>query len=507
MSEEDGFEGVIQEIKEEALEEDEGFPCPHCGKRHKEYPVIGKIRSPRCPSCHKLIKADLIPEEYIVRIDRKDIREAKRKFPELYEEAEVEEDRGVKVIFPRLREPWMVLRDVLQYHGLKEEFIAYAVRKCKSKEALHPMELRHMLEDLDSGIKTKRQVEYIVNDYVEALYAEREKAERRGEMYPFVAFDPLSQSSPGGSYPTYRSSHGGGEVSYGYGYGYRGYDYYRGGNRYGYPEERKGDSGDVKEALTSFMSEMKQLLIDREREREIDELRKSQTEMMTQFRDMIMEMFNRQQEQINKLAEAIKESKGKGEDSSIQTMIVTLLKDMQKDQREMFERMERNQREALEKMMEKMETRLAGGEDGKRLLDEYKAETEKMLMKMLMEKRIEELSKKIDESKKAKEDERFQAVLEEIDKLKETIAEYARQPSGEYKDDAFRVLAESVDRFSRALEKKEPIKDLGEVLARILGAVEKEEMPPELRERVKETVSEVSDLLEQIGAEEYVAEE
>lgn len=478
----------FKEEEEEKEGSEEGFPCPHCGKPHEAYLLIGKIRSPRCPTCHRLIKPGLIPEKYIMHVDKKEVRERKEKYPELYERKE-ENISGIKSIFPEVREPWMILRDVLQYHGLKEDFIGYAVRKCKSKEVLHPMELRHMLEDLDSGIKTKRQVEYIVNDYIESLYAEREKAESRGEVYPFIGFEsPTGRSS--GMVPSFLPPSRREEPRAMPQTVYGGYTERMPYGRYGYEQQyhaEHGRSDDVKELMSKFIQEIRQILVDREREREIDEVKKTQVEMMEQFRNMMIEMYNRQQEQLERILEGMK-ARDRGDEMSV---LFTLLKDMQKDQREAFERM-------LDRIDRAQSTKSL---DPTQLLKEFKADIEKMLM----EKRFEEISRKIEETKKQEKDEKIEEIMGKITELKLMIDEL-RTPTGEYKDDTFRFLAESVDRLSRAVEKKEPIKEVARVVAELAGVAEKKEMPEEMKVKVKETVSEVADLLKQIGAEEYVEE-
>jgi len=90
------------------------------------------------------------------------------------------EEREEEGLFHRAREPDEVLEEVLSEHHLNDEFIDYAVRRSKREGGVHPMELQAMIEDMKSGVKTPKEIPYIIEDYYSALQAEQEKAREHG---------------------------------------------------------------------------------------------------------------------------------------------------------------------------------------------------------------------------------------------------------------------------------------------------------------------------------------
>jgi len=187
--------------------------CPSCMKTLTHVLQIGKAWTYQCPECKRALKKSLVPEGFPVKhIEARPKKSKKSKVEEIkvpvpkgiMGEAMKETEQPTEgPPFRRPKSAAQILRELCTYHGLKEDFIEYVVRKAESKRGgLHPMELRQMLQDLESGIKTKRQAEYIVNDYMELLFAEKEKARQMGVpmVYPV---GPYEEETGRSFYPTY----------------------------------------------------------------------------------------------------------------------------------------------------------------------------------------------------------------------------------------------------------------------------------------------------------------
>jgi len=179
--------------------------CPHCGAVIDHIVRYGRSWARQCPKCGRAIAQNQIPEGF-----PEEHREAKPKPTRKRKVAEEEEEEKERPAppFKRPKTPAQILRELCEYHGLKDSFIEYVVRKAEAKRGgLHPMEFRQMLQDLDSGIKTKRQAEYIVSDYIEMLMAEREKARQMGVpmVYPIGPYEEeaptMGIQMPYGEYP------------------------------------------------------------------------------------------------------------------------------------------------------------------------------------------------------------------------------------------------------------------------------------------------------------------
>lgn len=105
-----------------------------------------------------------------------------------------------------------VLREVLEDHGLRPDFVEYASKRSERMGGLHPNELWSLLTDMDSGVKTKAHARYVVDDYYFALQQEQAKAReagarasyplRMGEAEPLPFYSSFHEQTP---YPTYEA--------------------------------------------------------------------------------------------------------------------------------------------------------------------------------------------------------------------------------------------------------------------------------------------------------------
>jgi uncharacterized Zn finger protein (UPF0148 family) len=156
------MEGEVPEKKEGEeipLKKEGEYYCPYCGAGPFKYPYSlgGHLRK-----CEKKPRTE---EE---------------------EERRAEERRGPPFIAPK--SPEEVLEEVLRQHGLKEEFIQYAVQRSKMFGGIHPNDLWNMLQDMDAGLKSKGQIKYIVEDYTAALMREQMLAQERGLRISYPLF-------------------------------------------------------------------------------------------------------------------------------------------------------------------------------------------------------------------------------------------------------------------------------------------------------------------------------
>ena len=216
--------------------------CPHCKVLLDHLMQYGKSWSKQCPSCNKSIPQKDIPPEFPVKqVEPKKAQKAATKYvppqvaqtigpeppapsPQIQQRVAdaCEQDDEVQERVERIRppeafgestrrapsgspfkpvsDPTQALADILAYHHLKESFIDYVLRKAATKkEGMHPFELRSLLNDLDTGMKTKKQADYIVQDYVEALNRIKAEAEEEGRNVAMPdGFSPANSNMSGG---------------------------------------------------------------------------------------------------------------------------------------------------------------------------------------------------------------------------------------------------------------------------------------------------------------------
>lgn len=186
-------EEITPEIPEEPTAET--FPCPKCGVENDHYLRYVPSGMIKCPACKKILKRNIIPEKLIEEVPSKPAGRKPKKPKKRMERYEGEEDReGRRGLFRRVKTPAEIIEEVLRDHNAKDDFIDYVVKKAERRGGLYPEQLRDMLRNLDSGIRPKTEIEYIVGDYYEAMQAETMKSrELRGSQY----YPPIGE---GGGY-------------------------------------------------------------------------------------------------------------------------------------------------------------------------------------------------------------------------------------------------------------------------------------------------------------------
>jgi len=360
-----------------------GFKCPHCGATIDHVLKVEGRNQYICPNCRQTIKAVEIPFD---SIEIKPLR--KKRKTETEEEWETEEPS----IYERIRSPTEILVSVLKKYHLNPECIDLLKSKSELREGgLHPLELEQRLREFSksfTGIKDKRLVKDIVEDYNMLLQKEYKKAKRRGISYiiPMDIIPPSDLQEPSVSY--------GAPMMYGYGYEDYGsknykpygreYDRYYRPKPYGY--------GPREEHLTK--EDVLKLLMEWERQRE------EKTKL-----DRLMELISKQQETIMRLQNEIKDLR-ENPPQAVPPNTIT---------REEFEAyLEKRDKDAFQKYLEAklqdtkeqlnrlLEMKEKADEKWEQRLKELQERYEKIIEKLedKHEKETAELMKKIEEAKR-----------------------------------------------------------------------------------------------------------
>lgn len=493
-----GFEekndGAMLEDEEPPKETEKGFPCPHCGTVQNEYWVVGKLRTPKCPTCKKLIKQGIVPDRYIVHVDSRD-EQKKKKIAQL----RGEEEEGV---FIRPRNPEEVLEAVLLDFNLNPEFVDLMKRRSRNLGGIHPTDLRNYLKTLKSGIKTPQEADFIADEYYLALQREEAKARELGISI---------------AYPLYSSGHGATQPS-----PYPAkvpvpapdIDYQPKTVRYP-PFDRYGDMYDrysgtyqrgYEQGLTKQEIEtmMRTLLFEKTQTEEMNRLRQQQEALiqsLSNFKSEVAESIKSVAEsgkrsEVDELRMEIREQyRGL---TDVMTKLIDKIAEIGKPKDENVITTDK-----LEKLLAKKELEAEKARaEAERKAIETKAEMERKLLEERFN-RLEEQQKERNEAEKL-----VNELKEYIDELfKDRMKEISGSTkSGEYKTDEFRLVAQSVDRLASALEENKPVKEVKELVKEMIRSGEKKEVPEELKKKIEETASGVVDILEQID-KEYVAEE
>lgn len=485
-------EGVEETPPQQPQETDEGFPCPHCGTVQKEYWIVGKLRTPKCPTCKKLIRQGVIPEKYIVHVDSK-AEQKRKKIAKL----RGEEEEG---IFIRPRKPEEVLEAVLLDFNLNPEFIELMVRRSRNLGGIHPTDLRNYLKTLKSGVKTPQEADFIADEYYLALQREEQKARELGVSITYPIYSVGQEPSGASPYPVRT------------GIGTPGYQpqtvrYPMQGQRYGtgYQQGYQGYGQSYSQGLTreDLETMMRTLLFEKAQTEEMNRLRQQQEMMMQslmtfksevaeaiksvsesgkrsevdELRMEIREQYRGLTDALTRLVDKIAEI-GKPKDEGVVTVdkLETLLTKKELEA-------EKARAEAEKKAME------ARAEMERKMLEERFNRLEQQLLERgATEKMIEELREDFNQT------------------LEDTLRRVSSVKTDDYKSDEFRLVAQSVDRLATAIEQNKPLKEIKDLAVEMIRGGEGKEIPEELKKEIEKTASGVVDILEQID-KEYVVEE
>lgn len=410
----------IDEVVEEGGSEQEAFECPSCGQQQTEFLYHSSRRGwVKCQSCGKYVRKKEVPDKFVKYVKLEDIEpEEEKKKGEVEEEEyeELYEEGGGRVPFRRPRPVYIILKQILDEFGVKSAAKKIITARCRRVGELHPTEVQRMLMDLDSGLNHK-ETGYVADEYYFALQSERQEAEEYEGMT---------------TYPKWERGEGYSGATSGWGVGPR-HRYESRPIRYpvsqrAYTTWRSWEESGAGGTLTE--DRLLEILDRRDREFE-DRLQK--TKMEDTLTNLMKQMIQLQNEIKN-----IKENPP----TTIPFDVVTKA-DLEKNRADSYMKMLERQVDTLEKAVDKYES----------ALKEAEAKHENILEKIESRYReeIKDLQKKVEEQ----------------------MSRTVRTTEG-YKDDSVRLAAEALNRAADILEKKEPVRAIGETLTSLANSEDEE---------------------------------
>jgi uncharacterized C2H2 Zn-finger protein len=145
----------------------------------------------KCPVCGRKYKTEVRLKEHM---------DEKHKKPE-----EKSQERRFEGIFPQIREPSEIMRDILKSYGLSDEFIEWVTRYVDRKGGLDPGWLLSMLTTARTGRRlTDAEAYLIVDEVVSEIEKERVKAEQQKRPWSFfvTGYTTRTQAPTYMPYPT-----------------------------------------------------------------------------------------------------------------------------------------------------------------------------------------------------------------------------------------------------------------------------------------------------------------
>ena len=523
--------------------EEEGkrlIKCPHCGALVEKFIQYENMTVPLCPECRKIVPSSRIPEpknQWIQMLPAKK-KKRKKKVVEI-EEPEHEERRETiapspirdESIFKRPKSPDQVLKEVLEQFGLNPKFIQLMVSRSRRIGGIHPSELYMYLITLNSGVKNKNEAYFIAQEYMYALMEEEKKAQELGFpiSYPLEAGLSTHGTEPPPAFGIgldFRSSH----ESQFPAFGRLRRDFRRDETtafnsfqrqQQFVPPATAQQSQPVRtmtpvserprtsERLTKeevekmFEERLKRLLEETKRKEEIDALKESihklkedQIKIQTEFQSALKDIVNSLKDLVNQQVSAVK-----NEVSNVLTKIVDKINDISKKSDSEEITLDKIKSLMLEDRMNDLVQQL----ERERQFWQQQLQREKEWYERLMQER---------EKEKSAEDKTSQMLKELLDEWRKDRYEFLRAiaektsappPSPDYKDDAIRLLADSVRYATDIMKTKEPMKILFQGLPTLLSLSSMPSQPVQPpRIETKEAESKVPDLL---SGTEFVAEE
>lgn len=473
-----------------------------------------------------LIKADLIPPEYLVYVEPKKkrlpIEEAevvekrekkkegkkirRKRYEDEYEEEYNEDyrdedyDRYEKPeeesIFVRPKTPTEILRDVLTDFKLNRDFIERMVKRSERFGFIHPTDLRNYLLTLKSGIKpgNYQEANYIADEYFYALQMEERKSMQQANadrIYPVGG----SETTPPPYSPPGYGRFGGRYSRYDYSIGEL---YRRVPPRFSNDVPATTTPAEDKLTKEDIAMMIREVLEDKKRDDEIAALKESMMEFQAQVAEAISSLTeNKGKSEIDILREEMKENQRMN--LELIKQVIESIKDLGKSDNALT--------------LDKLETLLAKKEIE---AERQRGELEKQLIQARNEAVVQELKHNFEILEKRLEEKgATEAMLEKLRKefnevLERQAEEYRKllpSTSDRYQDDSMRLLADSVSRITDALEKKNPVGEIKDLIVKLAGAPSEREVPKELTEEVSGIAGNVADILREIGGEEYVSKE
>lgn len=465
---EDNEEDTQEESKEETSQT---FDCPHCGEPQTEFPQYGKSPAPLCENCSKLVSKKDIPEEMIVKKEKKtkgkdpaDDEDVKRILEEEASE-EIDMELDESNFFEEPKKPEEVLAQVLSEFDVDKNFIKMMVRRSKRQGGIHPSDLRNYLKAMKSGINNESECDYIADEYSFALREEEEKAKNTPNASPEYPLGKRHRQS-------YSSGSGMSQ------YGTRDQSYQR--SRYDQrsnmrQRDRNQQYGDYGDSQTHGGQKIPQQSTPGgdQKSYEINRLQSKIDRMMDEMDSEDLTKKEIRDIVIETVSDTKKEKKQEISPEDVQQMIQNSIQDMQKQNR--IEKLESELRETQSRMQQQQQefqnmltetvsemkdmiveaSRPSDDVVTKDDLERERKERESEMLKEMMKIKEKNQEKQLEELKKDRE-----LLLNQLEKERESLNRPPPSADGEWTSDEAKITADAINRAADLAEKKEPVRNI-----------------------------------------------
>jgi len=440
----DDFEKQIEEAlavaenessKTEPIDKRPEIICPKCSQT-VEYFYEKTYGWVECPQCSKSIRItdfkqlgipsdvplkQLEPEPEPVK-PKSDRKMSRRKKPPSYddyedddddlydddEEEEYKNDSKESMFATDKKEHWQILEQVLRDYRCKEKFVRLMVKKAQrlsSRGPIHPTELYKALDSLDSGIKNKKAVKIVVEDYQEALDAYYDNQEG-DDNYTFK--DQRYTQEQGGR------------------------------RRYSFEPDQQKRREMTPESIAQIIEEK---LFQKEKRDDIDRLRDEIRDLKNGMRDDEGSQVSELQQQILDMQEQFNQQLMTIQDKSDREFDLQKMKmDWERERQR-----ERERREQSDKLFQMMLMQQQNQDQKLSQSETVGRQREQQVLGLL-----------IDTMNKDRTD---------ADRRVKDMSEARKH--GDYENDEIRLTAHAMDRIAKVAEKREPMKHLMEGLYKI----------------------------------------
>lgn len=444
-----------------------GWECPYCGKVQDEYIYNPEKRGwARCPSCGKHSREKDIPDEYVTVVEPEEEEEEEEEDDEEEEWVEedeyeprsrrstrrrrpgdrrdtsrrgryIDEEEGGDMPFREPKSDVDILEEILNQFAVKSKPKDIILSRCRRAGEMHPSELGNLLAKLDSGVSMK-SIPIVTEEYEIALKAAADEEELM-EQYG------LGGSRRSGLRSSRTSSrHGGSRLG-------RSRSEIRGK----YADRDVFTAEDVADLLDQQEHRFDRMLQEQKRRDEMQQMREAMKDMM---------------EEIRMLRED-----PPGGDYPPDMVTVSDLMEIMSEQNQ-------NKSEDMLKMMLQREKENAERLREERIREQKEYRQELREIRNMFTQELREKDRDIKDAQRRLEDLRS-------------------QPKGEYQDDSLRMASDVGKELVRAIDSKQPVKEIGRLLEKVVTTQAiPQQPPPEAGARERGEPSSVADLL----SDEYV---
>jgi len=418
----------------------EGHICPYCKEPQEYFEYNKEWRGwAKCPNCGKKSRKMNIPEKYIREMGEEEEEPEPTEEPSVDEYDDTEEREGEEGAFRRRKPEHEILHSVLTQFGVKKRAKEIMVARCKRADGMDAAQLENLLIRLNTGIKGP-EIQVIAEEYDIALEsARREDADTAEYDY-----------SRSGMYPRSRRR----STSYGT------------SPRYPRPREDTGGRG---RGNTITMEEAMQMWREEDDRREAIRREKEKDEHIRDLRDATV-----------RLEQKLEDLEDNPPQAELPEDMLTKA-DLADAKQDSFIK-------ALELQLEIMrEEKKQTVEESRRRDDIARAEAKERAN--LHRDEMKEIRDMFKSEVKSKD--------QEIKNIQDRME--SRRTSSGYTSDDMRMVSEVGTEIVRAVEKKAPIRDIANLLERMMTMQTRQQPPP--RERGGH--SSVADLM----GNEFIEEE